>query len=328
LRSTGVNGNTVSAVEICREHGGRIDRFRLEHPQGILFAAFVRQDAFLVTHSADQRIRYWRMIDGALERTIEVTGLTGHLAAVNPEGTLAVWHDFSAAASPHGNVFWLDLASGRPIGASEPLAYPLKGAQFSPDGRLVALSDGPVTILDSRTRQVLSSSIRHSAALSEVNWAPDGQRLLTSGFGWETLVWDARTGTQVFGPLGFPHGSSTRVAQWSADGRFIVTAGDEAIARLWDATTGEAITPLLKHSGLIRLAFMAPNDRLITFSDPNLLRVWELRETLWPTDVLMDFARLVSGRRLDKSGFLIYLKPAEVAALDHSLRDRAPQLFE
>jgi len=49
------------------------------------------------------------------------------------------------------------------------------------------------------------------------------------------------------------------------EGRYVhfgLTSSD-----VWDTATGEAVTPLLKHSGDIRFAFMTRRNRLITASD-------------------------------------------------------------
>ena len=140
-------------------------------------------------------------------------------------------------------------------------------------------------------------------------------------------MWDAVTGTQLLAPLSLPKGD-VRVAHWSPDGRFIIGRSDKRQARVWDADTGEAVTPLLKHSGDIRFAFMTRSHRLITASDPDLLRAWDLKPTLLTAEVIADYARLLSGRRLNASGVLLPVKASELAELSRSLRARAPQLFE
>ena len=87
------------------------------------------------------------------------------------------------------------------------------------------------------------------------------------------------------------------------------------------------MTPFLPHSGYIRWVCITPGNRLITASDPNLLRAWDLKPTLLPVDVITDYAKLLSGRRLNAGGVLLPLKLAELVELNRSLRVRAPQLF-
>lgn len=85
---------------------------------------------------------------------------------------------------------------------------------------------------------------------------------------------------------------------------------------------------MLKHSGDIQFAFMPNSQRLITASYPDLLRAWDLTESHLAVDVIADYAKLVSGRRLNDAGVMLPLKPTELAELSRSLRARAPQLFK
>jgi WD40 repeat protein len=122
-------------------------------------------------------------------------------------------------------------------------------------------------------------------------------------------------------------------ARWSADGRFIVTRGDHENGenkrtRVWDASTTEPVTPFLPHSGYIRWVCITPGNRLITASEPNLLRAWDLKPTPLPVDVIADYAKLLSGRRLNAGGVLLPIPAKELVALNQSLHARAPQLFE
>jgi hypothetical protein len=78
----------------------------------------------------------------------------------------------------------------------------------------------------------------------------------------------------------------------------------------------------------LRLAHLVANNRLITISLPNKLRAWDLKESLLAPDVLADYAKLVSGRRLNAGGVMVPMTPTELAGLCRSLRARAPQLFE
>jgi hypothetical protein len=73
---------------------------------------------------------------------------------------------------------------------------------------------------------------------------------------------------------------------------------------------------------------LVANNRLVTLSFPNLMRAWDLTETRLSADVIADYAKLVSGRRLNTAGVMLPLKPTELAELSRSLRIRAPELFE
>ena len=227
------------------------------------------------------------------------------------------------------SIQFLDLDTGAAIGAPRELSKTVFESVFSPDGKRVAFLDelGPVTIIEARTGRLITSKIRHEAKLKWAQWDLAGRRLLTVGSGDEVLVWDAETGERLLGPLRTA-GSGIRSARWSPDGRFIVTNSDDYKVRVWDAATGECVTPAWQHPNPVGVVFMTANNRVITANHSHELRAWDLKETTLPPDVLADYAKLLSGRRLSTAGTMLALKPEELAELSRSLRVRAPQLFE
>jgi WD40 repeat protein len=177
------------------------------------------------------------------------------------------------------------------------------------------------TIVDLKTGKLSVPQFKHGGSLFNLDWSPDGKRLLTVGFG--VKVWDTSTGEMLGAPM-----VGDRFARWSADGRFIATMTEDNRARVWDAATTEPVTPFLPHSDYIAWVCITPNNRLITSSSTNLLRAWDLKPTTLAPDVLADYAKLLSGRRLNAAGVLLPIPAKELAELAQSLRARAPQLFE
>lgn len=323
----GTGQNDPTALFLWHQEGEELKQLTLQHPDPIVQHVFTSDGHYQVTYCSDRVIRFWRTSDGILERTVEVLSLgDGYVAVILPDAGIALWH---GRVAEKNTLEWLDLNSGKIIAGPVVHSEPLNGIEFSRDAARLALADpnGPVTILDGKSGRFISSAIKHSANLTWVEWSPDGERLLTAGHNEEVLVWDVQTSAQLLGPLRTP-GGVIRVARWSPDGRFIITRNDDKQVRVWDAATGEAVTPLLKHSGDIRFAFMTRSHRLITASHPDLLRAWDLKETSLPPDALADYAKLLSGRRLNVQGVQFPLRPEELAELDRSLRSRAPQLFE
>ncbi|MBI3850001.1 MAG: hypothetical protein HY298_06875 [Verrucomicrobia bacterium] len=328
INPVSLTNDAPAPVILVREEGGTLWKFSLEHPGGIARMRFTPDAGQLVTCGTDHVIRFWRTTDGTLDRTVEAPKSEGQVVTISPDAKIGVWT--RGMQISQGDILeWLDLDSGKLIGAPYTLTGSIIQSEFSPDGKRLALADhgGPVTILDVPSGKVAVSGIKHTRNLYSVEWSPDGRRLLTAGSNEEVLVWDAETATQLLAPLRLPEGP-VRVAHWSPDGRFIIGRSDKRQARVWDAATGEAVTPLLKHPGDIRFAFMTRSHRLITASDPHLLRAWDLTESHLTADVIADYAKLVSGRRLNAAGVMLPLKPDELAAVSRSLRTRAPQLFE
>ena len=291
---------------------------------------FNADDSGVLTLGRDRVIRLWRTSDGNLERSVplpqplfwpdqqiplEPFDLAGQALLVAAGET---WED--------QRLQLFDLATsqlkGKPF---YPCQVPLgmDRMRLSPDGlRLAALSGQGGAIIDLQTGDLAGTPFKHGGDLLDMDWSPDGKRLVTAGLG-GVKVWDAATGEMFGAPL-----SGSMSARWSADGRFIATRGEDRLARVFDASTTEPVTPFLPHSGYIRFTCITPGNRLITGSDPNLLRAWDLKPTPLAADVIADYAKLLSGRKLNAGGVMLPLKPDELAELSRSLHARAPQLFE
>lgn len=301
----------------------------LEHPDEIITYVITRDDRSIITSSRDGIIRYWRTSDGGLDKSFAIREADrGSVHGICPDGLTALWALQNLAEQPIFRV--VDLETGDFVG--DPHALPkgtMLGIRYAPDGTQFAFWDymGAVTVLESRTGRVISSSIQHSGNLQWIEWDPGCARLLTAGHNDEVLVWDIKSGSQLFGPLRTP-GGANRLARWSPDGRFIVSRNNYQQVRVWDAGTGEAVTPLLVHSGDIAFAFLTQSNRLIAASYPDQLQAWDLVETTLEPDALAAYAKLLSSRRLGASGATLTLKPEELGALNRSLRQRTPGLFE
>ncbi len=309
-------------VEMWVETGGITNRFVLPHPTGgagrMLFTPDGRH---LVTPGKDGKIRFWRTVDGTLERSLAVQTIGNPI--LFPDGRSAF-----AVSSETRNFVLFDLTDGSKTRWDLP-PMTLTDLCLDPAGaRWASAGEVPWSrIWSARTCEPLTPPLDHGREVRWLDWSPDGKRLITAGLTPELKVWDATTGEQVLSPLRL--GSKPlETGLWSADGRFIVARSDENTVRVWDAASGEPITPILHHDGYVRMARMVVKNRLVTLSLPDRLRAWDLAETKLPADVIADYARLVSGRRFNTAGVAVPINPSELADLNRSLRQRAPGLFE
>jgi WD40 repeat protein len=314
-------GSKVRLAELWRDEAGVLRRLILLHPKGIGAMRFTPDGSRLITRSDDRLIRSWRTDDGTLEQTIAMPESLED-GEIFPDGRTI----FFVEHGNHGFVLF-DLATGASVRTAIPPVN-ITAFAFDPLGERFATvtEEQWGRIWSSRTGQPLTPPVWHGGPLTWVDWSPDGTRILMSGTTPEAKVWDAATGDLLLPALRI--GDEPIVtAMWSLDRRFIVARSDKDAARVWDAATGEAVTPLLKHSTYLRLAHLVANNRLITISLPNKLRAWDLKESHLAPDVLADYARLASGRRLNAGGVMVPLKPTELADLCRSLHARAPELF-
>jgi len=241
-----------------------------------------------------------------------------------PDGRTA----FIVTAEPHGFAFF-DLDRGTTTQLGWP-PFSIGGFAFSPAGdRFAAWAHDKrwSRVWSTSNGEPLSPRLEHGGEVRFVDWSPDGTRLITAGLTPELKIWDASMGEQLLAPLRLGS-KAMKTGLWSLDGRFIVGCSDENAVRVWDAATGEPVTPILAHDGNVRLANLVANNRLVTLSLPNVMRVWDLAETKLTSDLVSDYAKLVAGRRLNAAGAMLPLNSHELVELCRSLRARAPELFE
>jgi WD40 repeat protein len=328
-------------IDLWEKQGTNFHCLQLPCLHGDAFEmGFSRDDSRLVTYDEDRSVRIYRTEDGTLERTIPLPphlyNLPSEAAMANPNGwflpdakTLVCASVPNTNQAPEFQLF--DLTTGQMAG--QPFRAPRSGGMiaFSPDGNFMGSVAGMhVTITDLRKGALVAPEFRSGGAdLHDLDWSPDGQRVITAGGGYpaDVRIHDAKTGELLLLPL-LSGERQAIMARWSADGRFIVSRNNDKSARVWDASTAEPITPMLRHQDNLRWCCITPNNRLITASGTNLIRAWDLKPTLLAQDVIADYAKLLSGRRLNASGALLALKPVEMEALWRSLRARAPQLFK
>lgn len=314
-------GNGTNLVRMWSETNGTTNRFTLPLPARLYNQFLFTSDGnCLITPCADGVIRFWRTLDGALERTIPIQTVSPSI--VFPDGQRAL------AVSADTHRFALLRFGDQPITELPFHGLGITALGFSPAGdRFAFASDVDWTrVCKTLSCEPLTPPLNHGGEVRWADWSPDGKRLATAGLTSEVKVWDASTGEQLLTPLRLG-AKPIETAQWSLDGRFIVARSDENTVRVWDAATGEPVTPILQHDGYVRLAHLVMSNRLVTITLPDVVRAWDLVETKLPADFIADYASLVSGRRLNAAGVVVPMSPSEVADLGHSLRQRAPELF-
>jgi len=110
-------------------------------------------------------------------------------------------------------------------------------------------------------------TVRHAA------FSPDGQRIVTVGYGDTAGVWSAVNGQLLAKLEG--HERSVNSAAFSADGQRVVTASDDQTARVWNAANGQLLAKLEGHERSVNsAAFSADGQRVVTASDDRTARVW------------------------------------------------------
>ena len=317
-------------VSLWRDEGGDRRHLELKHPQAVRGIQFNADGSRLQTWSDDSRLRTWDTVHGKLLEERESPVIYKWMAAWSPVASRSLVLREPIRPDQEAPAELLDLskpgAVGIPLAASAVMGMNM--AAFSPDGNLLATvgDDQCGHIWNVRTGQELVPPFKHGGSLFWVEWSPDGRRVLTAGLATKVKVWSVATGKPARESMELAI-EGHLFAHFSPDGRFVVARGDDKFVRVWDSVTAEALTPRLKHAGEVRAAMITKDNRLVTVSEPGVIRAWDLSPTSMPAGVIADYARLLAGRTLDRSGVMHSLKPNELAQLRQSLAAKAPALF-
>jgi WD40 repeat protein len=124
--------------------------------------------------------------------------------------------------------------------------------------------DGTARVFDAASGKQLLV-LQHPVYLMTVNWAPDSQRVVTTGGDGVSRIWDAQTGKLVQ-----EHSESTKsvtfAAGWSPDGSRIATSYWPAdIVEVWNVATSETLFTLGDGTCDMHIPRWSPQgDRLAT----------------------------------------------------------------
>jgi WD40 repeat protein len=165
-----------------------------------------------------------------------LNGLKG--AAVSPDARTMV------VTSAGGRVSWWDLSSGQCLGRFEDqFARAEAFVRFSPDGRMVAISEtkGVITLWDAALQKRTASIDGNLRTVNGLAFTPDGRRLLTSGADDEDAVRLLDLGSQRYvAGLPAPVDTYTSVTM-SPDETTLVAVGSRGTAVFWRAPSWEEI---------------------------------------------------------------------------------------
>jgi WD40 repeat protein len=279
------------------------------------------------------RILVWNALTGKGLPTL-VHAATVNSANFSPDGRSIV------SSSADGTARIWDTASGKQRSRLEHGNTDVAYAVFSPDNQLIATAaaDGMARVWHADTGKLSGDPMRHEGAVEFVAFSPDGHSLLTlarlpDGVGAEVRLWDSVTQkAKAAAELG----PDTRgKAAFSPDGRYVITPDGQVGFRLWSAATMEAMSPHLD-SGWEGVrgdenSFLPRQRTLVVSKDskglPLLLGIgsggassahaiapWSLPFDNRPSEAILRELELMASRRIDSTGALVVLTPAEIKA--------------
>jgi serine/threonine protein kinase len=160
-----------------------------------------------------------------------------------------------------------------------PPAAPVTGLTFSPDGLVVAATDGnTVYVWDPGPGGKLKSRLADQAAPLQVAFAPDSRQGFLGGRGKVLELWDLEAGNRLHD---FPGRTGTiHAVAVSPDGKRVFAAGGDAEARdsavhVWDVQSTKELYQFKGHPDpVVELTLSGDGGRALSRS-PSGVRLWE-----------------------------------------------------
>ncbi len=128
---------------------------------------------------------------------------------------------------------------GSPVAAGDALSIAL-----SPDGAMLASAqrDGAIDLIDTATRQRISSSLRgHVGGVREVKFSPDGQWLASAGADGTLRLWTVRDGLGGGGRIIGETGDVMMGICFSPDGSTVATGNGDGTIQMWNVVQGAPV---------------------------------------------------------------------------------------
>jgi serine/threonine protein kinase/WD40 repeat protein/DNA-binding SARP family transcriptional activator len=179
----------------------------------------------------------------------------------DPDGTAVVFYDITSGER-------LDVLRGPPGDPHE--------VHFSPDGRLVAVSDGRgnVDVLRAADRRPVTALTDGDSAVTGLAFDEDASSVTAGTTDGQLLRWDLRTGEVVAGPVDAHDDIITQVVI-APDGDRVLTGSVDGTVKRWDAGDLSAIgAPLVLDEPVTGLA-LSPDGATLAASSHVNLRMWD-----------------------------------------------------
>jgi WD40 repeat protein len=301
---------------------GQVLRTMTRHTDTVNAVLFSEDDRQLFSVGNDRAIRVWQVADGR-----EMRHITGDLPG--PAYKIAVSSDGQLVATILGaEIKLLDLRDGHVVRTLTVQGGSVTDVAFSPKEQLLAASlctsfssefeclQGEIRLWNVADGQVVRVwGKEHKAPITEIEFSPDGQMLVSIDVQSQARLWRVSTGEEVWkledvrAPAAFsPDGkvlalvSSNGITLWrvedqqiiivisnfevkdmifSADGQMLITNGGEEgdEIRFWDVATGKLLRRLTWHTWVVLvLGLSSKGDRLVSGSADRTIKLWRMED--------------------------------------------------
>ncbi len=245
----------------------------------------------IVTPGTNDTVWVWSLY--SKERASVLRGPTAPITAVAfaPDNTTV------AAASRAGTVRLWSWTDRKELDRIEKVSAPVA---FSPDGKLVATSDGKrrIRLLRVKDLDPVRTLPGKSATVERLLFSPGGDRLLAVQDDQTMVLWDPRSGRRLTHLVG--HTDEIVNAAFSADGRLIISTSRDRTVRIWQTKTGLELQRLVVQRVPQRVCF-SPNGKHFAVPTPEGIVLYPVKLQLWRQNprTLLKAAESAAALKLD-----------------------------
>lgn len=325
-------GGDNRSVWIYDIDGGE-KKFELKPEEGYCggcgsFIKFNGNDLVSASNSGD--VKVWNLTDGSTKKVIYThDDEFGGLDVQNTNVLVATTDSVKLFERSSGELMW-------EIGIQSEKEN--TDISFSPDARLIALSNDDKTIrilntVDGSLVRVLDGFLnrvdkgglnydrsawdfyikKYTDLKNDVAISPDGKYLAKGKLGTLTRLWDYKAGKIVNDFAG--HEKAVLAMQFSQDGKQLLTGSADHTARLWDVKTGETLVTYKGHRGeIFSVTFSPEGEKIATGSWDGTAKIWDRESGELLTTLTFEQASPYQLRFVNNDIYLL------VAGLDKTLK--------
>jgi WD40 repeat protein len=222
-----------------------------------------------------------RLYDVASAKLVRV--LKGQSKHYTPEGIAfdPTGRLLAVPAYESGVELW-DVASGQLTRLLATEGIRMREVAISSDEEFLVgiASESTIRVWHLSTGEPLGSQfVGHHDEASEIEFTPDGEKIVSGDRTGVLIVWDADSGRPLH-TMGHEHKPWISALKVSPDGERIVSSGHDQSVRVWETESGRQIFRLFGHGrlgGRYKVAIAADGRTFASFGPDMYMRTWDMR---------------------------------------------------